>query len=680
MLFCSLSKFLLKQVVMVLNIKKLGWLIARLRRMSVPEVLYRVRMVCLTEAQSRGCFIAEPGDAAGKSCPVLDVDLALPDAGNYLQAADRILNGNFNIFALRDCSLGFPPNWNKDPLTGIAAPLVFGKKLNYRDEAIVGNIKYLWEPNRHLELVTLAQAYTLSVDEKYAHVCREMLDSWFEQCPYLYGPNWTSSLEHAVRLINWAFVWQFLGGEDSFLFAGSEGMAFRERWLRSVFQHCHFINGYYSRYSSANNHLLGEYMGLFVASTVWPCWKESSYWQESAKAGLEIEALKQNFTDGCNREQGIWYHHEVADMLLLCGLVGRTNGVDFSKDYWARLEAMIEFIGSMANAKMSVPMIGDSDDAVMVRFVPDDGFSVYQSLLATGAVLFNRSDFARKAGFFDDKSRWLLGKEGESVFTELLSVSQNDSIVFRQEYPAGGYYILGKDFETDKEVKLIVDAGPLGYTSIAAHGHADALAMVLSIGGDEILIDPGTYAYHTERKWRDYFKGTSAHNTVRIDFQDQSVSGGNFLWTTHAKAWFDLFEVSTEQDCFRGAHDGYTRLADPVVHYRSVRFEKESERIEVCDSFDCAQEHEIELFWHISESCSVEISEGSVFIHSPKVCLEMSMPESEMEPKMVQGNENLPLGWISRRFDFKVPSPTIVWTGKIEGKSKFLTLLKYTFK
>ncbi|GKT29536.1 alginate lyase family protein, partial [Aduncisulcus paluster] len=52
--------------------------------MSVPEVLYRVRMACLIEAQSRGFLIAEPGDASGESCPVLYVDSDLPDANPYL--------------------------------------------------------------------------------------------------------------------------------------------------------------------------------------------------------------------------------------------------------------------------------------------------------------------------------------------------------------------------------------------------------------------------------------------------------------------------------------------------------------------------------------------------------------------------------------------------------------------
>src|SRR5206468_507056 len=80
-----------------------------------------------------------------------------------------------------------------------------------------------------------------------------------------------------------------------------------------------------------------------------------------------------------------------------------------------------------------------------------------------------------------------------------------------------GYYILGADFDTPNEIRAVVDAGPLGYTAIAAHGHADALSFTLSVGGSEFLIDPGTCAYHTQERWRQYFRGTAAHNTLRVD-------------------------------------------------------------------------------------------------------------------------------------------------------------------
>ncbi len=83
------------------------------------------------------------------------------DAALYTSAADRVMAGRFNLFASRELNPGFPPAWNRDPKSGTEAPLAFGKTLNYRDEALVGDIKYLWELNRHLELVTLAQAYHL---------------------------------------------------------------------------------------------------------------------------------------------------------------------------------------------------------------------------------------------------------------------------------------------------------------------------------------------------------------------------------------------------------------------------------------------------------------------------------------------------------------------------------------
>ena len=100
---------------------------------------------------------------------------------------------------------------------------------------------------------------------------------------------------------------------------------------------------------------------------------------------------------------------------------------------------------------------------------------------------------------------------------------------FASDVYGGGYYILGDRLDEADETKLIMDAGPLGFLSIAAHGHADCLSLLLSVSGKELLVDPGTYCYHTEREWRDYFRGTAAHNTVRVDGIDQSQIAGAFL-------------------------------------------------------------------------------------------------------------------------------------------------------
>ncbi|WJW75297.1 alginate lyase family protein [Thiohalobacter sp. IOR34] len=571
---------------------------------------------------------------------------------------------------MNNVELGFPPNWNRDPRTGTVAPLRFGKTLNYRDESLVGDIKYLWEPNRHLELVALGQAFHLSGDLRYAEGVRTLLLSWFKQCPYPLGPNWTSSLEHAVRLVNWSVAWHLLGGEHSAVFAGKEGEEFRHQWLESIYRHCAFIASHFSRYSSANNHLLGEYMGLFVASVTWPLWQKSAAWQKLSKQGFEQEALKQNARDGVNREQGIWYHHEVADMMLICGLVGKANGINFSPSYWERLEAMLEFIASVMDVAGRVPMIGDSDDAVMVRFAPRD-VHVYRSLLATGAVLFKRADFKAKAGDFDDKSRWLLGREGEEAFHALAGPVRE--MGFRRAFPEGGYYIFGSQLDTQREVRLVADSGPMGYLSIAAHGHADALACTLSVAGREILVDPGTYAYHTQKVWRDYFRGTAAHNTVRVDGLDQSVSGGNFLWLRHARARCLEFRRGSEQDIWSAEHDGYQRLSDPVMHQRTISHDKLNALIEITDRLVCRKRHTVEIHWHFSEECQLEVKEFLVTVRNSDVVLQMAMPHVGWQPEVVMGRIDPPLGWISRSFDVKVPAPCVRWSGEIQGTSELVT-------
>ena len=600
------------------------------------------------------------------------------DRSAYLRRAGRIAAGRFDIFALRDVALGFPPPWNRDPKTGTDAPLAFGKRLDYRDPALVGDIKYLWETNRHYELVNLAQAYHLTKAQIWSTACRDLLESWFDACPYPHGQAWSSALENAVRLVNWALAWHFLGGEACLLFEGAAGARLRQRWLTSVQQHCHFIAGHLSLHSSANNHLMGEYMALFIGALTWPYWPASAGWCAGGRHGLQQQALLQNGDDGVNREQAIWYHHEVAGMLLLSGLFGRANGQPLSSACWQRLERMLEFIHGLMDVAGNMPMIGDADDAAL-RLSCDPHCNPYRALLASGAVLFGRADFAAKAGSFDDQSRWLLGDAAAATFAALLPPAgrpgKTGGVALRRTFPDGGYYILGCDFDTASEIRLVADAGPLGYLGIAAHGHADALALTLSAAGLPLLIDPGTYAYHSEPAWRNYFRGTAAHNTARVDGLDQSVIGGNFMWLHKASAVLEQWHSTPQQDCLVAHHNGYLRLRDPVLHRRRIVFQKLQRQIEVDDVFECRGAHAVELSWHFSEQCDVQLCSGGAIATRGNVCLYIGMPNTDATPDLVVGQLSPPLGWMSYRFDEKCASPTLVWKEKIVGTCSFTTRL-----
>ena len=651
---------------------RLRWRLNRLRCMTPAEIRHRVLQTVRIHAERAGLLgsarapaprIQSSGDAWLRTPPQVD-------PAPYVAAAERIRAGRFDIFAMHDVDLGSPPRWNRDPKTGIEAPLAFGKLLDYRNPATVGDIKYLWEPNRHLHFVTLAQAYALTRDPKYFETLAAHLESWIDACPYRRGPNWSSALEAGIRLINWSLAWRLLGGPDSPLFATASGARVRDRWLQSVFQHAQYVRGFFSLYSSANNHLVGEAAGVWVAGVTWPYWSQARRWLDEAKAILEREVLLQNGADGVNREQAVSYQQFEIDLLLLALLAGRAGGREFSVAYQARLEAMLDYVASIMDCGGNLPMFGDADDGAVVRLAQDPRFCPYRSLLATGAIVFGRGDFKAKAGPLDDKTRWLIGAEADSRFDAQQAVPRH----VRQAFRDGGCYILGCDFETAREIRLVADAGPLGYQTIAAHGHADALSFTLSIGGREFLIDPGTYAYHTQGTWRQYFRGTSAHNTLRVDATDQSEPGGNFMWLRKARAGCNAWMSGADYDDFAGWHDGYQRLPDPVLHRRRIMLDKRARIVTIEDRLEMAGEHEIDLFFHCSEHCTVSPTEEGYAIEQGGTTLWLKLPRASGATSCVHVGSLAPVsGWVSRRFDAKAPAPTIHWHARIGGNAGLRT-------
>ncbi|HEY1044121.1 MAG TPA: alginate lyase family protein, partial [Telluria sp.] len=411
--------------------------------------------------------------------------------------------------------------------------------------------------------------------------------------------------------------------------------------------------------------------GLYAACQTWPCWEQSARWLDTARRGLEEEAIEQNHADGVNKEQAVYYQHEVMDMMLLCQVVARARGESFSRAFLARLEKLAEFVSSMMDVGGHVPMTGDADDAQMVRLAYGDNCCPYRSLLASCALLFKRGDFRQKAGQLDDKNLWLFGDEGQRAWAQLRPEPERTVMAF----PQGGYYLLGHRFGTPQEVRMVVDCAPLGYLSIAAHGHADALAFTLSVGGTEVLVDPGTYAYHTQKKWRDYFRSTCAHNTVTVDGCDQSEMAGPFMWMRKANARLLEHRPGATIQVFDGEHDGYQRLADPVTHRRRIEFDQVALTITVTDFLSCIAEHDVLLHWHIGEDCTASLIDGGFTVSGPGVSTTFRSRASGFAFDLVTASEEPPCGWISRSFDSKRPITTARMRGRIIGGTQVVTTI-----
>jgi hypothetical protein len=622
---------------------RIGWLLNRLRCMSLGELGYRLRQAAVGRFEKHA-LLGRAAPPAAARAPAFAPDrgpaLEPREAEDLLANVDRIRAGHVLLFAGRRFDVGPLPQWNRDPDSGILGPAIFAGDIAITDRALVGDIKHVWELNRHLQLVRLAQAHVASGDPAYLQALAAQLRSWLDQCPPLVGPNWTSALEMGIRLINWSLAWQLLGGDASPMFGGAGGQRLRADWLASIHAHCRAIARHLSRHSSANNHLIGELAGLYVAASTWPCWSASARWREQAARELEHEALAQYSRDGVNREQAFAYHLFSAEFLFVAGLVGQACARPFTRAYWESLQRALRFLRSVRDVGGHVPMVGDADDGIVFRL--DAGGERAAQLLALGEAVFKGGASAH-AGV-----RWLLhalpGPRPE------LRLAEPDS---GWAFPDGGYLLFGANFGAPNEIKGLLDCGPLGYLGIAAHGHADALALTLSVAGEECLVDPGTYSYWQDQKWRDYFRGTSAHNTLRVDGLDQSVSGGRFMWLRKAAATIERMPLAPGEFDFRGSHDGYLRLADPLRHVRSVRFDAAGACLTVRDEVAAAKPHRLEQFWHFAPGLQLALSSAGLRVRGKAFELQLQATGADLALELVRGCEDPPLGWYSRSYEEK---------------------------
>ena len=118
---------------------------------------------------------------------------------------------------------------------------------------------------------------------------------------------------------------------------------------------------------------------------------------------------------------------------------------------------------------------------------------------------------------------------------------------------------------------LTFDHGPVGYLSIAAHGHADTLAVWLSIGSQPIFVDAGTYRYHSTRALRDAFRETAVHNTLTLGGLPSSRPAGPFNWAAKARARCIALEDGPIARVV-AEHDGYVARFG-LRHRRTVDFD-----------------------------------------------------------------------------------------------------------
>ena len=660
----------------------LKWYFHRIGRMSTMEIAWRLRSKILdTLDRARIPLGAMPGlrkePLSSQELPggfrttelvrgAWSRELSDPGVSRWAERlkkrADELLENRLSFFHLEKVYLGDPFDWNRDHESGKPTPRRLSSTINYRDYGVTGDAKIVWEPNRHHHLVVLGRAYRAFDDPRYAEAVYRQIDSWIASNPFGYGMNWRSPLELGIRVINWVWALDLVHGH------GEGPPGFRERVRESIWRHLWEITRKYSRGSSANNHLIGEAAGVFIGSAYYPDLPGARRWMVESHDILSREILRQSYADGCTREQALGYHMFVLQFFLVVGTVGREIGMDFPSRSWERIEKMTEYLGVLAEGG-PLPMFGDCDDGYVLDLAA--GGNEVRELLSIGAVLFGRPDFKVVAGEFGEASYWLLGTDARARF-EALPPPPEPSGLRSRAFPESGHYLLQSGHTREENrVSLLFDCAELGYTSIAAHGHADALSFTLRVSGRDVFVDPGTFDYFTYPEWRKYFRSTAAHNTAEIDGEDQSAMLGPFLWGDRAVSKCTRFETKGAGGIVRGEHDGYARLSPPARHSRTVEMEAESGAVIVTDEFLSEGAHNLRILFHVAENCPAHADGASrVRIEAGPSVLFLDV-DPALSVTLAYGSENPIAGWVSRGYHRKAPSATIIASGRTQGNSRF---------
>jgi len=127
------------------------------------------------------------------------------------------------------------------------------------------------------------------------------------------------------------------------------------------------------------------------------------------------------------------------------------------------------------------------------------------------------------------------------------------------------------------------------------------------------------------------------------------------MWLKKARASIERMPQSPHEFDFRGSHDGYERLADPVRHMRSVRFDAASATLVVRDEIAAKKHHQVELFWHFAPGLDVRLNSAGLHVRGKRFALQMHAHGADLKLELVRGNENPPLGWYSRCYESRQP-------------------------
>jgi hypothetical protein len=576
-----------------------------------------------------------------------------------VKVAEEILLGVFPFFGYSK-HLGFPPNWQRNPLTGVVAPGGHWSKI---DEFAAGDIKLWWEPSRFTWAYYLSRAYAKSEDERFAESFWQLLESWSDQNPPNSGVGWKCGQEASFRIMALCFALY------SLLDSASSTPQRVTRLVVLVAAHARRIDAFteYAR-SQKNNHGISEGVGLWTVGLLFPELKDSSRWKAKGKQIIEEEVRRQIYADGSYVQHSTNYHRVMLQDLAWAIRIGECNKDKIAPDIYDRLSQAVSFLHALTDPVTGwAPNYGANDGALVLP-LSDCAFPDMRPALQSCNFLVSGNTLY-PPGAWDEEMIWLHGIGSTAAQSGKKSSLQDLSA------ESGGYY---------------TRLAPTSWAMLRAANyqdrpsHADQLHLDLWWHGNNVLCDAGTFSYNAAVPYDHAFAPSRYHNTVTVDDRDQMTRLSRFLWANWPSATVSRFRLSSPATLvLQGQHDGYANLG--VIHRRAVLQANDDVWLVVDDLLGTGP-HKLRLHWlfpdvpfimDTANQIDLQFNSGTVRIAAK--CSHDSFRDLVRAGIRVSGEDSHcpdpARGWVSRYYARKEPALSFAVKSRSPLPLRFVTMI-----
>jgi uncharacterized heparinase superfamily protein len=506
-------------------------------------------------------------------------------------AADRVLQRVVDLLGSGPTRLGQPIDWLVDFKTGTRWALGYGRRIEYTQLGRPSDVKVPWELSRLQWALPAGQAYLLTGDDRYAAAVRDILDEWIAANPYGWSVNWAVTMEVALRILSW--TWLFHVFKDSTSWSEA---AFRSRFLRTLYLHCVYAERNLERAEVNGNHYTADAAGLAVGGMFFGSRPNAVRWSQRGWAMLEAELPGQVHPDGVDFEASTAYHRLVTELFFLPALYRTRLGLRVDASYRDRVADMARFAVAYCRPDGTSPLVGDADDG---RALPVGGQTLGDHRYLGGLLgaAWGIEDLRRSFSGPRSEVAWLLGLDAAE------HLPRDPVEIPSRAFPDAGFYVMRGPRD-----HVFVDCGPVGFAGRGGHGHNDCLSFEAMLDSTWLVADSGAFVYTADYLARNRFRATAAHNTPMIDREEQNrFVRPEYLWLLHfdAAPKVLLWRTSGSIDVLRARHDGYLRLSAPVVATRTVVLDRERHVLVVRDEFEGSGEHLVQVPIHLAPDVQV---------------------------------------------------------------------------